>query len=98
MRLIDADTYKMLHCKECPSDCGACDLVYGKDDICGLIDQAPIIDAVPVVRCKDCAYFHPYPFEPEYGSCKYHFGTDLQWEEKKETDYCSDAERLNDVD
>ena len=57
MRLIDADVYKELHCKECPSDCGACDLVYGKDDICGLIDKAPTIDAVPVVRCKDCKYF-----------------------------------------
>lgn len=54
--MIDADAYKMLHCKECPSDCGACSLVYGKDDICGLIDKAPTIDAVPVVRCKDCKY------------------------------------------
>lgn len=59
MRLIDADAYKELHRKECPGDCGVCNLVYGygKDDICGLIDQAPTIDAVPVVRCKNCKYF-----------------------------------------
>ena len=57
MRLIDADAYKALHCKECHGDCGVCGLVYGKDDICGLIDKAPTIDAVPVVRCKDCEYF-----------------------------------------
>ena len=58
MRLIDADAYKELHCKKCPGDCGVCGLVYDKDDdICGLIDQAPTIDAVPVVRCKDCEYF-----------------------------------------
>jgi hypothetical protein len=57
MRLIDADAYKALHCKECPSDCGVCGLVYGKDDICGLIDKAPTIDAVPVVRCKYCEFF-----------------------------------------
>ena len=63
MRLIDADAYKALHCKECPSDCGACDLVYGKDDMCGLIDRAPTIDAVPVVRCKDCKY-GDYDSEP----------------------------------
>lgn len=56
MRPIDADAYKELHCKECPGDCGVCDLVYGKDDLCGLIDQAPTIDAVPVVRCKDYYY------------------------------------------
>ncbi len=56
MRLIDADAYKALHCKKCPGDCGVCDFVYGygKDNICGLIDQAPTIDAVAVVRCKDC--------------------------------------------
>ena len=96
MRLIDADAYKILYGKECPKDCGVCDFDQ-EDCMCGLIDNEPTIDAVPVVRCKDCAYFHPYPFEPEYGSCKYHLGPDLQWEEKKETDYCSDAERLEDV-
>lgn len=57
MRLIDADAYKELHCKVCPSDCGVCALVYGKDDMFRLIDQAPTVDAVPVVRCKDCEYF-----------------------------------------
>lgn len=85
MRLIDADAYKALHYKKCPGDCGVCGLVYGKDDdICGLIDQAPTIDAVPVVRCKDCEYFGmndenvPYCFnrfglnEPEpNGFCSY---------------------------
>lgn len=50
------------------------------------INNAPTIDAVPIIRCKDCAYFHSYPFEQIYGSCKYHLGPDLQWEEKKETD------------
>lgn len=38
MRLIDADAYKALHYKECPGDCGVCGLVYGDNDICGLID------------------------------------------------------------
>lgn len=65
-----------------------------RQDIEDWLNAAPVVDAVPVVRCKDCAYFHPYPFETSYGSCKYHLGPDLQWEEKKETDYCSDAERL----
>ncbi len=70
MRLIDADAYKELHRKKCPGDCGVCDLVYGKDDLCGLIDQAPTIDAVAVVRCKNCEYFGvndenvPYCFHP----------------------------------
>lgn len=69
-----------------------------RQDIEDWLNFAPVVDVMPVVRCKDCAYFHPYPFEPTYGSCKYHLGPDLQWEEKKEMDYCSDAEELNDVD
>lgn len=69
-----------------------------RQDIVDWLNRTPTIDAVPIIRCKDCAYFHPYPFEPTYGSCKYHFGSDLQWEEKKETDYCSDVAELNDVD
>lgn len=69
-----------------------------RQDIENWLNNAPTIDAIPIIRCKDCVYFHPYPFEPTYGSCKYHLGPDLQWEEKKEMDYCSDAEELNDVD
>lgn len=57
MRLIDANAYKALHYKECPGDCGVCAFVYGENDICGLIDQAQTIDAVPVVRCQNCEYF-----------------------------------------
>lgn len=60
--------------------------------------DVPSIDVIEVIHCKDCAYFHPYPFEPKYGSCKYHLGTYLQYEEKNEMDYCSDAERLEDVE
>lgn len=92
MRLIDAD-WVLEHTKSYePSDEDwvvtggtAIRLIYNA------IDNAPTVDAIPIIRCKDCSYFHPYPFEPEYGSCKYHLGPDLQWEEKKETDYCSDA-------
>lgn len=56
MRLIDADAYKILYGKECPKDCGVCDFDQ-EDCMCGLIDNAPTVDAVPVVRCEDCAYF-----------------------------------------
>ena len=69
-----------------------------RQDIEEWLNFAPAVDATPIIHCKDCAYFHPYPFEPTYGSCKYHLGPDLQWEEKKETDYCSDVEELKDVD
>lgn len=58
MRLIDAD-YILDHLKP-----------YGPSDeewsvtggtalrlICKAIDNAPTVDAVPVVRCRDCDYF-----------------------------------------
>ena len=57
MRLIDADelkdTLKKLVCNHCPTTgvCASCSL--GK--FLYVVDSAPTIDAVPVVRCKDCA-------------------------------------------
>lgn len=90
MRLIDADRLvDMLYDNEYTTLCPL-------DEVSGVVDSCQTVDAASIIHCKDCAYFHPYPFEPEYGSCKYHLGPDLQWEEKKETDYCSDAERLED--
>lgn len=92
MRLIDADRLvDMLYDNEYIMLCQF-------DEVSGVVDACQTVYAVPIIRCKDCAYFHPYPFEPTYGSCKYHLGPDLQWEEKKETDYCSDAEVITDVD
>ena len=93
MRLIDADAYKALHCKECPSDCGVCGLVYGKDDMCGLIDRAPTIDAVPVVRCKDCIRRYdtdecPMCFLIEGNYCEY----------TNENGYCDRGERKEGVE
>ena len=71
MRLIDADRLnKPIYAEE--------DNITGSgmsyDEICGYndgidiawnkIDQAPTIDAVPVVRCKDCKY-GDYDSEPD---------------------------------
>lgn len=58
MRLIDADALK----EELNS--WAVDLTkskfphYIKDDADCIIDTAPTIDAVPVVRCKDCRWWN----------------------------------------
>ena len=56
MRLIDADALKHVLCDECEYsktlcvEKADCDTVYA-------IDAQPTIEAVPVVRCKDCRYF-----------------------------------------
>lgn len=52
MRLIDADALKE-HVKKYTS-------VFAKYDwreICEMLNDAPTVDAVEVVRCKDCAYW-----------------------------------------
>ena len=51
--------------------------------------QAPTIDAVPVVRCKDCCHKHIVTCEGMIG-CMYK-GKLIQM---KPTDYCSYGERI----
>lgn len=56
MRLIDADALKPLLREYCVDDD---EVVMKWYDIMGVdevIDRAPTIDAVPVVRCKDCKH------------------------------------------
>lgn len=58
-------------------------------DCVGMIDNAPTVDAVPVVRCKDCKYS-----VDEYadGECYCNYENDLRY--IKDWDhYCAWAER-----
>ena len=51
MRLIDADALR-------DELLGKYAFTEEEDCIAYYIDNAPTIDAVPVVRCKDCIYYH----------------------------------------
>ena len=59
-RLIDTETVirklRKANCAECnvvrKVQCSACWV----DDVVSLLDDAPTVDAVEVVRCKDCKY------------------------------------------
>ena len=72
MRLIDVDALKEDYCmadncKDCKTNVRDCeyDHVYTKMDFCGWLDDAPTVDAVPVVRGYwiDCAVkYH----DPDY--------------------------------
>ncbi len=44
-----------MHKAECSGDCGCCKYIT-KDLECGILLNVPAVDAVEVVRCKDCAY------------------------------------------
>ena len=72
--------------------CGAsCNL---EDECCANVDaveNAPSVDAVEVVRCKDCKFW-----EPKIGFCDKHSQFDydeLEWDVFEENDFCSYGER-----
>lgn len=84
-RLIDADTIfdgKLLMVRA-----EAYDAVHA---VIEKINNAPTVDAVPVVRCKDCQFFHKYGFKLEYTECT-HFDCDVT-----EDGYCWWGERRED--
>lgn len=100
MRLIDADAvYKILEsCEIRKATIGnpLTDWEYGYT--CGIeraeseIECAPTVDAVPVIRCKDCKYYRD-------GDCWHEWEND-RWiyyqsviSEPNPDDYCSRAER-----
>ena len=88
MRLIDADELKGNAFAD-PDD--GEHFVY-----CQYIDEAPTVDAVPVVRYQDCKFWEPYkrkfarnagdPLE-RYGGCK------VCSEGRLESDFCSYGKR-----
>lgn len=106
MRLIDADAvYKNLESCEIKKDTYGSllnDWDHGYN--CGIergeseIECAPTVDAVPVIRCKDCKYWQYHDegdFGITYGECNspqwYH--TTSNGIETTGDDYCSRAER-----
>lgn len=70
--------------------CRACDI---GDTIDYFLDDAisPTIDAVPVVRCKDCKYWHQslIPGQEKFGDCGQANGITVKWADW----FCADGER-----
>ena len=87
MRLIDADALLKTHCNECtlyPNDC------LGDDCDNGAvihIKESPTVDAVPVIRCKDCKWYYRGG-----ATCMYWDGAN----DMLGDDFCSRAERGDD--
>jgi len=92
MRLIDADAFKSWHCHNCEFYKKGCDGTWCDwGTIIGLEAQ-PTVDAVPVVRCKDCKHYRD-------GDCWHEWDNDgrIYYQsiinEPNPDDYCSRAER-----
>lgn len=79
MRLIDAD--KLHYIRKWFEDSGKSEVVvFAKE-----IDKAPTVDAVPVIRCKDCKW---YEMSEEETFCR-----ELGIFNTEPTSYCSYAKR-----
>ena len=94
MRLIDADALKQTFCAECDRSikCDDCDIDYHFEYL------APTVDAVPVVRCKDCKWYKEgselYPMRFCYRLKNDDgFPVGYNW---ADNDFCSHSERRED--
>lgn len=94
MRLIDADALQALFNVVSTSLLGDAELCKDTEHMVRafimtteMIQDAPTIDAVPVVRCKDCKYYKPDEYE---------FGCDYGLPCVKADDFCSYGERRTD--
>lgn len=70
----------------------------GRKEMYDMVKNAPMVDAVPVIRCRDCRWWHDngtLPFKSSVtGFCE-RLGT-LEWFSTDYNDYCSFAERIDD--
>ena len=91
-RLIDANELKKKMCFKCNDEysdepCEPIDCVF-----CNSINDAQTIDAVPVVRCRECKHC-----DPENHHCDHHMGTAAPLRRKPD-DFCSYGERKEGAD
>ena len=95
MRLIDADS---LQRRICGAKCGCEYEDCGNEGDCGydhFISNAPTVDAVPVVRCKDCVNGTVFVNKQgaEYVDCVLD-----DYSVRKPIDYCSYGKRKEGAD
>lgn len=98
MRLIDADKLKEVFTlpKEYTDKKDESFYHVSFPIIRATIDNAPTVDAVPVVRCKDCRYYHIYwesngYTKKGYGACDW-----INDNSVREDHFCSWGERRED--
>ncbi len=93
MRLIDVDALgEMLEARmqKC-AEAGKLDVARDYNFVLSVIDSAPTVDAVEVVRCKDCAKRNTAKCSMRYGGS---FKVQIRWE--ADNDFCSWGERKTD--
>ena len=94
MRAIDADALiPIMKYTTTDNEIGVFPIRIGFDAIKGVIDEAPTIDAVEVVRCKDCKWYISQEPYDNCGKCTYRMREFLYC---REGDFCSYGKRRED--
>lgn len=89
MRLIDADA---LGVGRCSRNLLPADYCAGWNGLIRLIEKAPTVDAVEVVRCKDCKWFADNRDGEWYGCWLFHTIQIVPEDAPKPDDFCSCGE------
>lgn len=91
MRLVDAETLLLdIDCLESCRCTKSKDWMIPTSGVCKTICEAPTVDAVPVVRCKDCKHWDEESTFCCYTAGCYGLETQPNW-------FCADGERMTDA-
>lgn len=90
MRLIDVDDLGVGRCSKDVLPAAYC---AGWNGLLGLIENAPTVDAVPVVRCKDCKHLCVWNRKDIYAFCPKTNIVFLPFKRDTRTFFCSFGER-----
>ena len=90
MRLIDVDDLGVGRCSKDVLPAAYC---AGWNGLFGLIEKSPTVDAVPVVRCKDCKHLCVWNRKDIYAFCPKTNIVFLPFEKDTRTFFCGCGER-----
>lgn len=90
MRLVDVDDLGVGRCSRDVVPAAYC---AGWNGLLGLIEKAPTVDAVPVVRCKDCKHLCVWNRKDIYAFCPKTNIVFLPFEQDTRTFFCGFGKR-----
>ena len=73
---------------------------YGWNDLLKILETAPTVDAVQVVRCRDCQHWKPSGSKAgnSFSNMEYIGGCEFTNYYRRESDFCSYGERKEGAD
>ena len=104
MRVVDADSLLkhagIVEVKARARGCGNSILNFAKAWLWNEVNIAPTIDAVPVVRCRECKHWKPSGSKAgnSFSDMEYIGGCEFTKYCRRESDFCSYGERKEGAD